>query len=399
MFILVIKSDPSSLWFQLWNMPNEETVISGRVLKIGLSGSCIEFKVGHKHCYGEYEIRNHSDAMQHIANAILCQNGGVLRSISEISAIGHYIPHGGSELDRPALITPTVKKIVTQYIAVPPHKNACALAGVEAAEVVFPNSMQIGVFDTSYAQSLTPMVKHYALPKEYNDMNLIRHGAHGITHEFVRQKAFDYLNIDPEGHRLIVCSLQNEVSISASLGNTCVDISTGFSCYDGPMSARSCGACDPSLVSYIANVTGKSIEEIVDSLTRKAGLVGVCNYVADMRDVLYLVEKEDPQTKLAWDMYVYSIQKCIAALTVPLHGVDTIVLTGNHGVVFPKVRSDVLKAFDYMGISLDAEANQAYHWRKQEPCIISKSDAMTNVLIVPHNDELAIARKAYDLAK
>lgn len=400
MKILVLNSGTSFIRFQLWNMLDEIELLHGQVLKIGLSGSCIDYHVRYDdYHHFEDEIRDHADALRQLCCIFnqACISG--IECETDIRAVVHFIPHGGAECVEPAIITNDVKAVIRKYFEFSEYRNAAALRGIEAAESILPEAVQIGVFDTGFSQSMEPKAYMYGLPYEYyTDLGIRRYGFHGLVHQHAMETACHEIDADPAATKMIISNLGTENSISAIENGRCVDISNGFSYSEGPMMAVSCGDCDPSIVPIIYNNKGMSLQEVMNVLKKKSGMMAYCNCLGHTKDMEYLLTHADDRARLAMDMQVYTIQKYIGAYIAALNGADVLVFTGINGVTNPRLREEILANFEYAGWAVDNDANARCNWHTSSNSIISSRESKAKIVVVDSSNAMVDLKVAYRLA-
>lgn len=400
MNVLSIYSCATRVNFQLLDMPSETVIAKGHVLRIGISGSCINYHDIHTgYHHASYSINSHCDALKAIRDMLQYSDTSADAIRHSVSVIAHFISHGGTEGLGPVIISEASKDIVRKNIVLSDYRNIPALQGIEAAEHVFPDAVQVGVFDTSFAQTMEPKAYRYAVAPEYYDMGVRKYGSHGITHEHVLETACLQLKLPVEKQRMVICDIGTEVSICAVSCGHCIDVSSGFSPLEGPVMSANCGACDAHVIEYIVRMSGKTLPEVMNTLNRQSGIMALCDCLGHTEDMKYLLEHNDERAKLAVDMQVYSIQKYIGAYVAALQGIDVLAFTGMHGVTNPMLRKAIASAFTYLGLELDEDINSSYQWQEQTATDISGKQSKVKVIIVHKQDEVALAMAAYKLCQ
>ena len=386
MKVLVLNCGSSSIKFQLFEMENEEVIAKGIVEKIGSSEAILTYSPsGGDKIVQTREIINHDKALNLIFNTLMHPQHGVIESKSEIDGIGHRLVHGGEEFNESVLITDDVKEGVRRCIQFAPLHNPHNLKGVEVCEQLLQGIPQVGVFDTAFHHSLPPKSYIYALPMAlYRKLRIRRYGFHGTSHAYVARKAAQYLETPIEKLKIITCHLGNGSSITAIDGGKSVDTSMGFTPLEGLVMGTRCGDIDPALVSYIAEKEDLSLSQVDGLMNKSSGMLGLTETSNDLREIEFEAGQGSEQHILALDIFCQRIKKYIGAYTAVMGGLDVLVFTAGIGEKSSYVRKHVLENMQYLGIEIDAEKND-----KNEFDI---DTGTVKVLVVPTNEELAIAR-------
>ena len=390
MKILVINAGSSSLKYQLIDMDNESIIAKGLVERIGIEGG----KLTHKYDGKSYEvtremIKDHTEAMNLVLEALLSKEHGVISSISEIGAVGHRVLHGGEKYTKSVLINDDVKATIREYIPLGPLHNPANLQGIEACEKVMPTTPMVAVFDTGFHQTMPPKAYLYALPmKYYRELKVRRYGFHGTSHRFVSGRCCQLLG-GADGTRIIVCHLGNGSSLSAVVDGKCVDTSMGITPLEGVVMGTRSGDLDPAVVECIANNEHLTPSETLNVLNKKSGLLGLSGVSSDMRDVRSAAAEGNEMAKVTLDIWAYRIRKYIGAYAAAMGGLDAIIFTAGIGENDGEGRAEVLEGLEFLGVKLDAEKNAKVRGVEAE---ISAPDSKVKVWVIPTNEELAIAR-------
>ena len=374
-------------------MPGDTRILNGRILGIGIQDALLEYYahgVYHSH---RIPLNDHADAVQSIVGILIDDNLNITHSITEIRVVTYFVPHGGT-IDT-ALVPLSDENIskIRNAISLSFNKNASALAAFYALHHQLPSAAHIGAVDTAFHQTMEPMAFLYGLPYSYYDtMGVRKYGFYGIVHQEAVNQACAVLNTSSQDKRVIVCHVDNDISICAVQNGFCIDVSNGFSQNEGPVMATRCGSCDPTVVDYLVTHEGMSLDETIYLLNARSGLTGLCGCRRDMRDLPYLIESGNSQAKLAFDMQIYSIQKYIGAYIAAMRGVDTIVFTGEAAVNLPDMRADILSCFDYLSIKIDSNTNMN---RTYQTSIISSVDSAVDIVVAPIEIDRTIAQYTY----
>lgn len=394
MKILVINAGSSSLKYQLIDMDNEQLIAKGLVERIGIEGSNLVHKKDGKEFKIEAPMSNHVDAMGYVIKALTDPEHGAIKSMDEIGAVGHRVLLGGEEYTQSTIINDEVKAVIRKYIPLGPLHNPANLQGIEACEKVMPNTPQVAVFDTGFHQTMPKKAYLYALPmKYYRDLKVRRYGFHGTSHRFVSARCCELLG-RTEGTKIIVCHLGNGSSLSAVVDGKCVDTSMGLTPLQGVVMGTRSGDVDPACLQYIMNNaknddgTPITIDQMLNILNKKSGLLGLSEKSSDMRDVMKAAAEGDEQCALTIDIWAYSIRKYIGAYVAAMGGLDALVFTAGVGENNDVLREKICEGLDWMGIKIDHEKDKGM----RSECEVSAADSRVKIFVIPTNEELAIAR-------
>ncbi len=397
MKILVINCGSSSLKYQLIDMENESVMAKGLCERIGIEGSVLTHKPTGKDKYVlEKAMADHKVAVQLVMDALVDPEHGVIKSTDEISAVGHRVLHGGQVYSDSIIVNDDVKKVIRDCFDLGPLHNPANLIGIEACEAAMPGVPNVAVFDTAFGQSMPEKAYMYAIPYEYYEKyGIRRYGFHGTSHRFVSGEAIKFAGLDPKTAKVIVCHLGNGASISASIGGKCVDTSMGLTPLEGLVMGTRSGDVDPAVLQYICNKEGKDVNEMLDILNKKSVLLGLSGVSSDCRDVQTAQREGNKRADMALKCFDYRIIKYIGAYAAAMNGVDAIAFTAGIGENDADIRKSICDGITYLGISIDEEANKV----RGEKRMISTADSKVKVMVMPTDEELAIARETLALVK
>ncbi|MDD6733519.1 MAG: acetate kinase [Lachnospiraceae bacterium] len=392
MNILVINCGSSSLKYQLINSETEEVLAKGLCERIGMDGSRLNHtpKGGEKIVI-EDSMPNHTKAVQMVIDALTDAGHGVVKSLDEIDAVGHRIVHGGEKFASSVVINEEVMKAIEDCNDLAPLHNPANLIGINACKEIMPKVPMVAVFDTAFHQTMPEKAYLYGLPIAYYDKYKVRrYGFHGTSHDYVSNRTAEILGKKREDLKIIVCHLGNGASISAVMNGKCVDTSMGLTPLEGLIMGTRSGDMDPAIIEFIANKENLTISEVTKILNKESGVYGLSGGVSsDFRDLSAAMDNGNKLAQAALETYAYRVAKYIGSYVAAMNGVDVITFTAGIGENDARIRSMVGKYFDYLGCSIDSEKNQV----RGEEAIISKDGDKVTVMVVPTNEELAIARQ------
>ncbi len=397
MKVLVINTGSSSLKYQLIDMTNESVLAKGLCDRIGIEGSYLKQSRGEEGAVvRDLELKNHRDAIQAVINALVDPEIGVIPSMSEISAVGHRIVHGGEKFSSSAVINDEVMGAVKACIEVAPLHNPPNIIGIEACQQIMPGVPMVGVFDTAFHRTMPEQAYIYAIPYEmYQKYGIRKYGFHGTSHKFVAERAAELLGKPLCDLKIITCHLGNGSSVSAVNKGKCIDTSMGFTPLAGvPMGTR-CGNIDPEIVTFLMSKENLDIKGISTLLNKKSGVLGVSGVSSDFRDLHDAADSGNKRAQLAIEIFSYGVKKVIGEYLAAMNGADAIVFTAGVGENNPVVRNMILKDMDFFGIKIDEQKNNT----RGKEIDISAEGATVKTLVVPTNEELAIARETVKLLK
>ena len=394
MKILVLNSGSSSIKYQLFNMPQEEVICSGLVERIGEETAEIHYKSLTNKIDEVVAIPNHKVGLEKVVNLLLDAKVGVLKSTSEIEAVGHRVVHGGSIFTNTTIINQEVKDQIKKLFSLAPQHNPANYEGIVVAETMFPEAKQIAVFDTAFHQTIPVEAYKYAIPNKFLEEHKIRkYGFHGTSHKYVSEKAIEFLGI--ENSKIITIHLGNGCSMAAVKDGKSIETSLGFGPVTGLIMGSRSGAIDHAIIFHLVNNLGYKLDEVNSMLQKESGMFGLTGY-SDLRDIESEAEKGNKECQLALDMSAYKIKHYIGAYAAAMNGLDTIVFTAGIGENSNVIRNLVCTNMEYFGIELDEKTNNI---RAKKITEIHKKNSKTKILIVPTNEEVEIAKQSYDLIK
>ena len=395
MKILVINCGSSSLKYQLIDMTDESVIAKGLCERIGIEGSKLTHQPAGKDKYVvEKDMPNHTVAIEMVMDALQDAEHGVIKSTDEIAAIGHRVLHAGTKYSESIIVNDDVKKVIRECFDLGPLHNPANLMGIEAAEAAMPGKPNVAVWDTGFGMAMPEKAYLYAIPHEYYEKYSIRrYGFHGTSHMFVSGEAIKFGGLDPENAKVIVCHLGNGASVSASIGGKCVDTSMGLTPLEGLIMGTRSGDVDPAVVQYICNKENKTVDEVLNILNKKSGVLGISGVSSDFRDITKAENEGNERAKAANEAFIYRVIKYIGAYVAAMNGVDAIAFTAGVGENDVNAREKILSGLTYLGIEVDHEANK----RRGENTMISTPASKVKVAVIPTNEELAIARETVAL--
>ncbi len=387
---LVINCGSSSLKYQLIDMSTEASLVQGLVERIGINGSILTQKVEGKEKYIiKEDMENHKAAIKHVLNALVDDKNGVIKSMDEIGAVGHRVVHGGEKYSDSVVIDENVLQSIRDCIALAPLHNPPNIIGIEACRELMPNTPMVAVFDTAFHQTMPKEAYICPLPYElYEEFGIRKYGFHGTSHKYVSQKVAEVMGKDIKDLKIITCHLGNGCSLAAIRGGESIDTSMGFTPLAGVMMGTRAGSIDPSVISFLVEEQGYSMNEVDEILNKKSGVLGISGISSDFRDVLEESEKGNERAKLALDIFNYKVRAQISAYAGIMGGVDVIVFTAGIGENSSITRRECLRGLEFFGFEIDDEKN-SIRGKIQE---ISTEGSKIKVFVIPTNEELMIAR-------
>ncbi|MCR5425811.1 MAG: acetate kinase [Lachnospiraceae bacterium] len=398
MNILVINCGSSSLKFQLIDSDTENWIAKGLCERIGIDGSVISYTPAG----GEKETKvtpmpDHTEAIRLVLEALTNPATGVVKNLDEIGAVGHRIVHGGEKFAASTLITDEVIEAIRECNDLAPLHNPANLIGIDACRKLMPNTPMVAVFDTAFHQTMPPKAFMYGLPYSYYEKYKIRrYGFHGTSHSYVSHRAAEVLGEKYEDLKIIVCHLGNGASVSAIKDGKCIDTSMGLTPLEGLIMGTRSGELDPAILEFISNKEHLNLSEVMNVLNKKSGVYGLSGDLSsDFRDLEDAYNKGDEKAKLALETFCYRVAKFIGSYVAAMNGVDVICFTAGVGENASLVRTWICNYLGYLGVKLDEEANK----KRGEDIVITTPDSGTKVMVIPTNEELAIARETLALVK
>ncbi|AYW46131.1 acetate/propionate family kinase [Tetragenococcus koreensis] len=390
---IAINAGSSSLKWQLYEMPAEEVAAKGIVERIGLKDSIFTIKYGDGQKYEETkDINDHEVAVKMLLDKLI--ELGILGSYDEITGVGHRVVQGGKYFDKSVVIDDDVLEKIEELADFAPLHNPANLMGINAFRELLPDVINVAVFDTAFHANMPESNARYSIPKEYKEKYDIRkYGAHGTSHRYVAERAADMLERPIEDLKLITCHLGNGASITAVENGKSVDTSMGFTPLAGVTMGTRSGDIDPAVLQYLMNKLNIDIDEMLNILNKKSGLLGLTGISSDMRDLEDNMDNEDVQ--IALDIFADRIRKYIGSYVTTMNGVDAIVFTAGIGENDANARANVINGMTWFGCEIDPEKNNV----RGEEKVISTDDSKVKVLLVPTDEELVIARDVESLRK
>ena len=396
MNVLVINCGSSSLKYQLIDSDTEAVLAKGLCERIGIDGRLVYQKAGNDKEITEASMPTHKEAIQMVLEALTNEKTGAIKSLAEVNAIGHRIVHGGEKFASSAIITDEMIKAVEECNDLAPLHNPANLIGIRVCSELMPNIPQVGVFDTAFHQTMPAKAYLYGLPIEYyKNYKVRRYGFHGTSHSFVSKRAVEFLGLDKDNSKVIVCHLGNGSSISAVQNGKCVDTTMGLTPLEGVVMGTRSGSIDPAIVEYIAKKENLDLAGVMNVLNKKSGLQGMSGVSSDMRDLRAAAAEGNEDAKNAIEVLCYGIAKYVGGYVAAMNGVDAIVFTAGIGENVGMIREKVCSYLGFLGVTIDAKANEAMG----EEVVISGADSKVKVAVIPTNEELAICRDTVALVK
>ncbi len=397
MKVLVINAGSSSLKYQLIDMTNEAVLAKGLCDRIGIENSFIKQSKGDEEAVVINKVlKNHKDAIAAVIAALTDEKIGVIKSMSEISAVGHRIVHGGEKFNSSAVINENVMDAVRECIDIAPLHNPPNIIGIEACQQIMPDVPMVGVFDTTFHSSMPDYAYLYAIPYElYEKYGIRKYGFHGTSHKYVSERVADLLGKPLSELKIITCHLGNGSSICAVNKGKSVDTSMGFTPLQGLAMGTRSGTIDPEVVTYLMEKEDLTVKGISTLLNKKSGVLGVSGVSSDFRDLHTAAEEGNKRAQLALEIFAYGVKKFIGEYIAVMNGVDAIVFTAGIGENNSTIRTQILDNMDFLGIKIDPDKNKI----RGREIDISAPDAAVKTFVIPTNEELAIARETMRLLK
>ena len=395
MNVLVINCGSSSLKFQLINSDTEAVLAKGLCERIGIDGSLTYQPAGGEKKTEDKAMPTHTEAIQFVIDALTDADRGVVRSLDEIGAVGHRVVHGGEKFASSAVITDEMIKAVEECNDLAPLHNPANLIGIRACQELMPGTPMVAVFDTAFHQTMPEKAYMYGLPYEYYEKYKVRrYGFHGTSHSFVSKRVAELVGKAYDETKTIVCHLGNGASICAVENGKSVDTSMGLTPLEGLVMGTRSGDIDPAIMEFLAKKENLDIAGLMNVLNKKSGVYGLSNNLSsDFRDLSEAAADGNEIAELALDVFAYRVAKYVGSYTAAMNGVDNIVFTAGIGENSAIVRTMVCKYLGYLGIEIDEELNG----KRGQEIIISTPESKVKVLVVPTNEELAIARETVAL--
>ncbi len=398
MKILVINCGSSSLKYQLIDSESEKVLAKGLCERIGIDASSIIHQPADKEKWKkEVDMQDHTAAVKLVIETLTDKEVGVIHSLDEIDAVGHRIVHGGERFASSVIITAEVQKQVEECNDLAPLHNPANLIGIRSCKEVMPAVPMVGVFDTAFHQTMPKKAYMYGLPYEYyENYKVRRYGFHGTSHDFVSGRAAEILGKDRKELKIIVCHLGNGASVSAVKNGQSVDTSMGLTPLEGLIMGTRSGDIDPAIITFISKKENISAEEVIDICNKKSGVLGLSGgFSSDFRDLAEAAEAGNESAQTALETYAYRVGKYIGAYAAAMNGVDVIAFTAGAGENNTQVRKLIGQYIGFLGTNIDEEKNKL----RGKEVILSDEGARVVTMVVPTNEELAIARETVRLIK
>ena len=394
MLVFILNAGSSSLKYQLMNPVSKEVLATGLCERIGIDGVL-------KHEFGEGKkltldvpMPTHKEAIELVLKTLVESEGKVINSIDDIDAIGHRAVHGGEEFASSVMVTPKVIETMKKLIPLAPLHNPANIMGMEICQDLMPGKPNVAVFDTAFHQTMPDYAYMYALPYEqYSKHGIRKYGFHGTSHYFVSNEAKGMLD-KKHNTRIIVCHLGNGSSVSAVLNGKCIDTSMGLTPVQGLMMGTRAGDVGAGAISYMMTQEGMTIDQTLDVMNKKSGILGISGKSSDLREVLQGMQDGDDRCRLAVEMVAYNIKKYVGAYVAALDGVDALCFTGGIGENSSLIREIVCAGLDGMGLIIDPTKNNK---RSGKPRDIATNSSAARIFVIPTNEEFVIANDTYKI--
>ena len=398
MKILVINCGSSSIKYQLFDMKDESVLATGLVEKIGTESSIIKHQVPEREeLVMTSEILDHRIGMKKVLDLLMDPEDGVIKSADEVAAVGHRVVHGGENFSSSVVIDSEVRRAIRETIDLAPLHNPPNLLGIDAAQAQLPHATHVAVFDTAFHQTMPDYAYMYPLPYVlYRKHKIRRYGFHGTSHKYVSEQAARFLGQPLENMKIVSCHIGNGASITAVQNGKSVDTSMGMTPLEGLMMGTRSGDIDPAIVPFVITKEDLTLGEVNSMMNKHSGLLGISGISGDMREVTEAMENGNDYARLAIDMYVYKIKKTIGAYIAAMNGVDAILFTAGVGENASLIREKVCEGLTFFGVELDPALNAE---RSKSERRISTDRSKVDVLVIPTNEELMIARETEALVQ
>lgn len=399
MKVLVLNCGSSSIKFQFFNMTTKDVLAKGLVEKIGLNGSCLKLtkEDGEKVVF-EGEILDHKIGIEYVLGVLTSKKHGCINELSEISAVGHRVVHGGERFNSSVYITTEVIEEMERCIDLAPLHNPPNLKGIEAITELIPEVPQVGVFDTAFHQTMPQHAYMYGIPYSlYKKYGIRRYGFHGTSHRYVSKRACEILGVDYESQKIITCHLGNGASVAAIKGGISVDTSMGFTPVEGLLMGTRAGDLDVGVVTYLMEKEKIGVESASTLLNKHSGMLGITGISSDARDIEHAAFKENNERALlALKMYDYRVRKYIGSYTAAMNGCDILVFTGGIGENGDLTRAGICEDLQWLGFEIDAETNKGMRGKEK---VISTPNSRVKIMVVPTDEELMIAMDTQEIVE
>lgn len=396
MNVFVVNCGSSSLKYQLINSDTEEVIAKGLCERIGIDGKLTHTPAGKDKYEAEVSMPDHKSAVSYVLEALIDPEHGVIKDLSEIGAVGHRIVHGGEKFAKSVVVDDDVVKAIEECNDLAPLHNPANLIGISACRSLMPDVPMVAVFDTAFHQTMPDKAYMYGVPYEYyEDYKVRKYGFHGTSHSFVSKRLLQIIGKEQGESKVIICHLGNGSSITAVKDGKSFDTSMGFTPLDGLIMGTRSGSIDPAVVQFLSGKLGCSLDEVISILNKKSGVEGISGVSSDFRDLEAASNAGNSRATLALDMFSYRAAQYIGMYAASMNGVDAIAFTAGIGENNSTMRKAIVGYLNYLGITLDEEANK----KRGEEIMISTPDSKVKVYVIPTNEELAIARETLELIK
>ena len=394
----ILNCGSSSIKYQLIEMPEKKVLAKGLVDKIGLEGSSVKHKSENgTEVKFEKNIPDHTTGIATIFEILTNDEIGILNDVNEIEAVGHRVVHGGEDFSGSVHITPEVIQSMEKNIDLAPLHNPPNLQGIYAITELLPEVPQVGVFDTAFHQTMPENAYMYGLPfRLYDKYKIRRYGFHGTSHKYIGQRACEILGVDYKKTKIVTCHLGNGSSIAAIKNGESVDTSMGLTPNEGLIMGTRTGDIDAGALLFIADKEDLSIDQMNKLINKESGVLGISGISPDMRELETAAADGNKRAQLALDVFHYRVRKYIGAYAAAMGGVDLIVFAGGIGENGDDTREAICKDFEYLGLEFDQSKNKGL---RSKEAVISSDNSKVKVMVVPTDEELAIAIDTYELTK
>jgi acetate kinase len=396
MNVLVINCGSSSLKYQLINMNDESVLAKGLAERIGIEGSVVKHeKTGMDKVVIQKPMKNHKDAINIVLGALTDPVHGAVKSLDEIEAIGHRVVHGGEKFADSVLITDEVMKTVNDCVELAPLHNPPNIIGIQACKELLPKVPMVAVFDTAFHQTMPEEAFIYALPYElYKELGIRRYGFHGTSHKYVSERVAAITGKNLKDLKVVTCHLGNGASLAAVKDGKCVDTSMGLTPLEGLAMGTRCGDIDPAIVTFLMNKKNMTAAEVDNLMNKKSGVLGISGVSSDFRDIEEAANGGNKRAKLALDKFSYMVKKYIGSYAAAMGGLDVLVFTAGLGENSITARESICEGLEFLGVELDTAKNNT----RGKEALVSKDGSKVQILVIPTNEEVMIARDTKKLA-
>ncbi|NDL66873.1 acetate/propionate family kinase [Anaerotalea alkaliphila] len=395
MNVLVINCGSSSLKYQLIDMRDERVIAKGLCERIGIEGSRIKHTAADKDAViiNGY-MPDHKAAIKFVIDALVSPETGVIKSVDEITAVGHRVVHGGENFSSSTIIDATVMNAIRDCIDLAPLHNPANIVGIEACQALMPGTPQVAVFDTAFHQTMPEKAYLYAVPYEYyRKYKLRKYGFHGTSHKYVSLRTAEFLGKKVEDLKLVICHLGNGASVCAIDGGKSIDTTMGLTPLEGLAMGTRSGDLDPAIVQFIADKEHLTLKQVIEVLNKQSGVLGVSEISSDFRDLEDACDAGNERAMVTMDLFAYRVAKYVGAYAAAMNGIDAVVFTAGLGENSGVVREDVCKYLNFLGVKVDKDKNKCRGIEQD----FSAEWAHCKSLVIPTNEELMIARDTKDL--